>query len=271
MQKRSATNVLGIDVSHHQGTIDWVKVAAAKKIGFVFIKASEGAGGNDSQFRRNAMGASAVGLAVGFYHYARPENNSPAVEVDNFLSTVNGIKCQLPYVLDLEGEAMANKVGGGKPTVARQKLTAWALEWMRLVKKKTGHDVMLYTGASFARSYCGAELREFPLWVAHYGTNDPMDNTTWKQWAVFQYTSTNEPLPGIRSAGLDRNVMELDFYEKYVEVKHKMEKNDAEALIKILQAAYTIDMREALGLKIDRNEIHRLANSVRRAAGLKEE
>ena len=70
----------GIDVSHWQGTIDWVKVAGAGKK-FAFIKATESTDFLDNVYATNRAKAKANGLKVGAYHFARPgTNTNDAVE-----------------------------------------------------------------------------------------------------------------------------------------------------------------------------------------------
>jgi lysozyme len=207
MQSRNSSNVNIIDVSHHQGTIDWGAVAAYKINGLpiqgVIMKASEGVTGVDDKLIRNVAGAKGTGLATGYYHYAHPERNEPEKEAQHFFRSVWGYPAQLPLVLDVEGEAA--KVG-------RVALTKWCLAWLQEVKRLSGHDVMIYTGASFARSYLGKELAAFPLWVAHYGANTPMANGTWDKWSVFQYSSTGR-VDGI-SGNVDMNVMDKTFFDK---------------------------------------------------------
>jgi lysozyme len=247
MQPRNPNNAQGIDVSHHQGNIDWMKVKAGK-VDFAFVKATEGLGYIDPQFRRNAAGANAVGIPVGYYHYAHPESNKALDEAKAFVDATKGQPAQLPYVLDLEGESSK---------LSTVDLTSWALTFMREVKRLTGASVMLYTGAYFAKDEVGAALGEFPLWVAHYGTNKPLDDSTWDKWTVFQYTSSGA-VPGI-VGHVDMNeyngsVSDLDGY--------KMSKKDADQIIKLLAGAYGVTTdKEAQA------EIHRLANVCRTASG----
>ncbi|BBH19844.1 hypothetical protein Back11_11890 [Paenibacillus baekrokdamisoli] len=202
MQTKSQGNVKVIDVSHHQGSIAWPKVKADGVAG-AFIKATEGKTGIDSKFSSNATGAVLAGLKVGYYHYARPENNTAEEEAANFAKTVKGFTADFPHVLDVEGEAQLLGVA---------KLTAWCATWLREVERLTGHSVMIYTGASFARSYLGKDLNKWPLWIAHYGAAKPMDNSTWGVWSVFQYAD-NGKVNGI-TGSVDMNVMEKAFYDK---------------------------------------------------------
>lgn len=208
MQARQASDVKGIDVSHWQGSIDWKKVAA-DGVKYVFIKATDGASKIDLKLSSNATGAAAAGLKVGFYHYAHPDLNAPETEAANFFRNVKQYKADFPHALDVEGEA--SKVGAAA-------LTTWCIKFLREVERLTGHPAMIYTGASFAKTYLGTdkarELGKWPLWIAHYKTDKPMANPTWDRWATFQYSDAGK-VTGI-SGNVDMNAMDQSFYDKYV-------------------------------------------------------
>lgn len=253
MQARNSANIKIIDVSHHQGTIDWKKVAADGVKG-VFIKATEGVGYTDPLFRKNVQGAAIAGLKVGFYHFAHPDN-SPTAEAKYFTDVVKGLKADFPFVLDLEQTKMK--------TAAQ--LTEFAVAWLTEVERQTGHRVMLYTGASFARSYLGKALAKWPLWVAHYGVNQPMSNTTWDRWAVFQYTSTGK-VNGI-TGNVDMNEMERDFWMEVTvsnATEKKFDKESAEEVIAILGAVYMAADNDP-GV---REAAHYAADALRDAVGI---
>ncbi|MDQ0247042.1 GH25 family lysozyme M1 (1,4-beta-N-acetylmuramidase) [Bacillus fengqiuensis] len=199
MQARCAGNYKVIDVSHHNGKIDWKKVAWDGVKG-VYIKATEGRTYTDPKCLINYEGAKAAGLRVGFYHFARPDNNRPADEVNHFIEVTKSLETDLPYCLDLEVAA----------DLGADRLTNFAYEWMTDVRNKTGHPVMIYSSASYARSYLKSKVGQFPLWVAHYTTERaPMANHTWNEWHMFQYTNSgkvngisgnvdiNEAIPGL--------------------------------------------------------------------------
>ena len=61
--------VHGVDVSHHQGRIDWAMVAREPGQRFAYLKATQGRAHVDPEFARNWRGARAAGLKVGAYHY----------------------------------------------------------------------------------------------------------------------------------------------------------------------------------------------------------
>lgn len=65
----------GIDVSHHQGLIDWAQVAGSRQR-FAIGKATNGRTFVDPNFAYNKAGAEASGLAFGAYHFARPDDSA---------------------------------------------------------------------------------------------------------------------------------------------------------------------------------------------------
>ena len=77
----------GIDVSHHNGIINWINVKNAGKK-FVFIKATESTTFVDNRFSSNFDGAIANGLYAGAYHFARPDKSSATIQVNHFLKVV---------------------------------------------------------------------------------------------------------------------------------------------------------------------------------------
>ncbi len=203
MQSKSTSNVKVIDVSHHQGAINWSLVKSDGVLG-AYIKATEGKTGLDEKHDDNAKGAAAAGLPVGFYHYAHPENNDPLAEAAKFVGAVKGYNAVFPHALDVEGKA---------GTVGAVKLTAWCMAWLQEVERLSGHPTMIYTGASFAKTYLGKQLAAWPLWIAHYGVEAPMANSTWDSWSVFQFTSSSN-VKGI-AGKVDLNAMENVFFERY--------------------------------------------------------
>lgn len=215
MQKRSSSDInFGVDLSHYQGKPNWAKVKAAG-VKFALIKSTEGATGKDEQFINNVKGAKQVGIPVGYYHYARPENNHPDAEVNNLLTATKDYPDPVfGYILDIEGEA-AQKLG-------KTFVTSWCRMFLELMATKTKRPLIIYTGAYFARDFLGYPLRAYPLWIATYGSNDPVDNTTWSKWSIFQYSSTGN-VDGI-SGNVDLNVMDSAFYNSIINPTPKLTK-----------------------------------------------
>jgi GH25 family lysozyme M1 (1,4-beta-N-acetylmuramidase) len=191
----------GIDVSHWQGAIDWVKVAASGRT-FAFAKATEGVSFVDDQYARNKAGAIANGMLFGAYHFARPGTNDPIAEADWFVSHIGLQHGMLVPALDLE------VTGGLGPTA----LTNWTKAWLQEVTTKAGVKPMIYASPSFWRNNLNdtswfADNGYSILWVAHWNVSSPsVPGNNWggHSWTFWQYSSDGT-VPGISGrVDLDR-------------------------------------------------------------------
>lgn len=173
-----------IDVSHHQGKIDWSEVP--RELAFVMLKCTEGSDFSDKRFAENLAGARKAGFDVMAYHYAKPGNNPAEVEA-RFACKVAG---DVPVCLDLE------ESGG----LSAPSLQAWALAFMRKVQEIQRYDPVLYTGSAFLRYKLGgaALLSMYPLWLARYSgeDDDPGYIGGFKRWWAWQLSSAGK-VPGI--------------------------------------------------------------------------
>ncbi len=184
----------GLDVSHYQGNIDWNQVAGAGYT-FAYVKASEGVTYKDPMFVTNIQGASAAGLEVGAYHFARPTSNSAISEADHFVDTIQPYMSYLtlPPALDLEvGESM----GWGA-------LSNWAKTFLERVESRLGVTPIIYVSSYYAR-HLDPSLTRWNLWVAHYGVSSP-NTGVWSDWMFWQYTDSGS-VPGISGT------VDLDVY-----------------------------------------------------------
>ena len=193
----------GIDVSYHQGSIDWTKVAGAGQH-FAYVRASAGSLTADSAYATNRTGARAAGLTVGSYHYANPDTapDDAANEAAWFLRNATIGSGDLLPVLDLE-------VSNG---LSPADLIAWAQAWVASVESATGVKPLIYTTPSFWASAM-ADTDWFAqngnrLWVAHWTTASqptvPAGNWAGTGWTFWQHSSSGS-VPGIAEAvDLDR-------------------------------------------------------------------
>ncbi|HYI44749.1 MAG TPA: glycoside hydrolase family 25 protein [Actinomycetota bacterium] len=191
---------LGIDVSHHQGNIDWQKVADSGHV-YAFHKATEGVTFTDNTYAGNRTEAAAASIPFGAYHFARPNGNTvPAAESDaageaqHFLNVAQPEPGDLLPVLDLEAT-------GNLPP---DRLIAWTRTWVNAVADAVGAQPLIYTSPSFWETNLSdttsfAEAG-FPLWLAHYTSapapRTPADDWDGRGWAFWQWTSCAS-VPGI--------------------------------------------------------------------------
>lgn len=183
---------LGLDVSNHQGVIDWPLVARCGPQ-FAVIKATESTDYTDPYFTANWQGAKNNGLVRGAYCFGRPSKGSGHADAHYFLSVVNtslgGIEQGDFLVLDLEDPNVA----------ANADLLAYAVDWCATVKAAVGFNPMLYSGAYYLAPHNlegKVELKDNGLWLASYQTQPPPPPTGWTFWAMWQYTA-NGVVPGI--------------------------------------------------------------------------
>ncbi|MCA9804661.1 MAG: glycoside hydrolase family 25 protein [Cyanobacteria bacterium HKST-UBA02] len=190
-------NIFGIDVSRHQGDIDWARVRNAG-VKFAFIKASEGVSWVDPEFAVNWSEAKKNGIIRGAYHFFRPRADVDR-QIDNLVNTVGKLESgDLPPVLDLE-------VPDSWQRFSKQKRLEMVLKWLDGVEKGLGVRPIIYLSPSFADDTLGnpAELAGYDLWIAHYTSkSSPRVPAPWSDWTFWQYSETGK-VDGISSEGVD--------------------------------------------------------------------
>lgn len=175
----------GIDVSHHNGTVDWTAVKDAG-IRFAFAKATDGQTFVDNQFATNKSQADALGLPFGAYHFAEPDTTTDdaTIEADHFVAVASLQGRHLLPVLDLE-------VNGG---LGLRKLRAWAKAWLARVEAVLHVKPIIYTNPSFWKNRVGNSRwfadHGYRLWIAHWGAAQPTvpaQNWGGRNWNIWQY------------------------------------------------------------------------------------
>jgi lysozyme len=171
--------VQGIDVSDHQGTVDWNAVLQAGRF-FTFIKATDGITWTDPEFAANWSGAKAAGLLRGAYHFYET-NDDPADQARNFLSAVQLEPGDLPPVVDIE----VTKSGQSAAQIVKDLQT-----WLDLVEQATGRVPILYTNPRYWDSLGTSAFGRYPLWVAEYGVSSPKLPAGWTSWTFWQFSES---------------------------------------------------------------------------------
>ena len=194
----------GIDVSHWQGRINWMAVAASGT-DFAIAKATEGLHMVDQWYVRNHARARANGIAFTAYHYARPAGGTTNAirQADHFLAVAKLRGTDLIPALDLED------TGGMGP----QRLLAWTLAFLHRVEQKLGVKPMVYTSPGFWR-YALNDTRAVAragyevLWIAHYRAPAPtVPGHRWNHngWSIWQWTECGH-VSGVRGC-VDRDAL----------------------------------------------------------------
>ena len=164
----------GVDVSAHQGDIDWPQVAA-DDIEFAYIKATEGGTHTDVRFQENWDGAARAGLDRGAYHFFTLCTPG-AVQARHFLSVVPQTVDGLPPAVDLELE------GNCKRRPADDRVRSEVDAFVAIVEDATGQQVLVYLGDEFERRYPTRERLARPLWHPRFLRRP--DVRGWLVWQV---------------------------------------------------------------------------------------
>ncbi|EQD82917.1 GH25 family lysozyme M1 (1,4-beta-N-acetylmuramidase) [Saccharopolyspora erythraea NRRL 2338] len=180
----------GIDVSNHNGSIDWRKVAADGKQ-FTFVLATDGTSFTNPRYSEQYHGAKEAGLIAGAYHFARPDKSAEA-QADRLLATADYQPDgrSLPPVLDLE----VDPKGGGCYGLSVQEMHQWTDTFNRKIKDATGKDPIIYANPSFWNQCMGgtADYGDHPLWLASYGVSNPKVPAGFDNWDFWQYTDSGK-------------------------------------------------------------------------------
>jgi len=172
------TRLFGIDVSHHNGHIDWEE-AIDSGISFVFIKVSDGAHFVDIDIEENRKGVRRAKLVHGYYHLFRPGQN-PIEQAALFIENLPN-EPQLPMVLDIE---ISDKYRSSSLLISDIK------KWISHVEKHTGRTPIIYSYLGFMPNYFHQSFDQHEIWLAQYNPNhqNPTLPNGRQNWTFWQFT-----------------------------------------------------------------------------------
>lgn len=193
--------VRGVDVSNHQGSVDWSWVKAAG-FAFAYVKASEGRTFTDPYFATLSEGARRAGLKVGAYHYFTFCSDG-AAQAERFLAASGGrVPGDLPPVVDLEYGGNCSR----RP--APEEFDREYAAFDAKVTAAFGRPPVLYTTSDFAARYLdGAQRRGSRLAGRRLWVRETLGRASGRceRWAFWQYSDRG------RVDGIDGPV-DLDVY-----------------------------------------------------------
>ncbi len=173
--------VRGIDLSHHNGHVDFNAVRDAG-ISFVYLKATDGVGDVDPLFADNFARAKAAGLKVGVYHFFRTHRGGRQ-QAEVLLETVRDLDVDLPLAIDLEKDSHTR--GHREDVVPR-------IRTMIARLRDEGRRVILYANYDQFADFLDGNFRGEDLWLAtSREPSNPYDPRT-----IWQY-SHHGHVPGI--------------------------------------------------------------------------
>lgn len=195
-------SLTGIDVSSHQGTIDWNAVSQ-DGIDFAMIRCgtrgyTEGSLFADEAFYINADSAQAAGIPFGVYFFSQAINEQEAIEEAEYvLELIQGMEISCPIAYDLEDMPSYNARAND---LSAEQITANAEAFCNRIKQ-AGYEVMIYGNQHDLSRYDLEHLNE-EIWYAEYNGTQPTTSIPLVMW---QYTSTGS-VSGI-STNVDLNIL----------------------------------------------------------------
>ncbi|WP_372907204.1 lysozyme [Saccharopolyspora indica] len=188
--------VSGMDVSGHQGNVDWPR-AWADGARFAYVKATEGSGFRNTSFAQQYDGSHAVGMVRGAYHFALPDRSSGAQQAHFFVDSGGGWHRDgrtLPGALDIE----YNPYGDGCYGLDPAAMSRWIADFSNTYHARTGRFPAIYTTTDWWNRCTGANpdfAANNPLWIARYAPQIGELPAGWDYQSIWQHGDAG-PLPG---------------------------------------------------------------------------
>lgn len=204
--------LLGADISHHNGNLDWDALSKAG-ISFVYIKISEGVNTPDKMAKVHAANAQRLGIKIGYYHFCRPDTrNGGTIESDARAEAQEALNIMaalppaaLPLALDLEDVASPR----WDTPLGRADYQTWIETFIGHITQQ-GIRCLLYSRKEYLDRKLPAvhTLGAHSLWIAIYSIADckrvvcPMG---WDKWAIWQFTEEGKTAG---NAKIDLNILQ---------------------------------------------------------------
>lgn len=191
--------VRGVDVSAHQGEIDW-PVLAGQDLSFAFVKATEGSSFTDAQFAENWEEARSSGLRVGAYHFFSFDSSGES-QAAHFIKTVPKREGDLPPVVDVEfyGDKEQNPP-------SREEVEARLVPLLIRLTEHYGVKPILYSTGKAYKRYLAGGYEEYDIWIRDVFFTPSLPDG--REYAFWQYTDKGR-LPGYQG---DEKCIDLNVF-----------------------------------------------------------
>ena len=242
----------GIDVSEHNGVIDWNKVK--DHIDFVIIRAGYGRNNIDKQFIRNIKECNRLGIKVGVYWFSYALNVDMAKQEAKYaLEAIKNYKVEYPICFDLEYDTLnyANKNG---VNINKRLATDMVKAFCDTILNAS-YTTMNYANSDFINNkFYQDELKKYPLWLASYGVAE--ESIKKYNPSIWQYSESGG-IEGIEGKEVDMNYCYKEFPKVVNKVKAAKPVQVKELWEESIQGQEVKELQEELnkqfntGLKVD--------------------
>ena len=242
----------GIDVSEHQGVIDWNKVK--DHIDFAILRTGYGRNNIDKQFIRNIEECNRLGIKVGVYWFSYALNVEMASkEAEYCLEAIKPYKINFPVIFDLEYDSF-NYASKNGITLDKRTATDMVKAFLEKIESN-GYIAVNYANPNFIEDeFYQEELEKYPLWLAWYGVTE--ESIKKYNPSIWQYSESGE-IEGIEGKEVDMNYCYKEFPKvvnkvkaaKPVQVKELWEESIEGQEVKELQEE--LNKQFNTGLRVD--------------------
>lgn len=230
----------GIDVSKHNGTIDWAK-AKASGIQFAMIRAGYGQTNIDPQFKRNISECNRLGIPCGVYWFSYAYTEEMArKEAAACLSAIKPYKLDYPVAFDFEYDSV--DYAAKKGVTITKALASRITKAFCGAVEAAGYYVLNYANADYLSRYFDAEVRAaYDLWLAQWPKAPNLSSPP--ECGIWQYSSTGS-VPGI-SGNVDLNAAYKDYPAIINKTSEKTEEKKEVAPVAKVEKTETEKERDA--------------------------
>jgi lysozyme len=169
--------VRGIDISHHQGAIEWERVKG-EGIDFVYMKATEGSDHKDREFVDNWQAASRIGVVKGAYHFftfCKPGSE----QATNFIETVPVEPNTLPPAIDFEF------AGNCKARPKKDTLVKELSVFIRALEQRYDQSPIFYVTYDSYEAYIKGAFPAYHVWIRDIFRKPHISDRLY--WTFWQY------------------------------------------------------------------------------------
>lgn len=209
----------GIDVSEHQGRINWEQVK--DHVDFVMLRAGYGRNNIDKQFIRNIEECNRLGIPVGIYWFSYAWNEEMAKnEARYVLEAIKSYRVDYPISFDLEYDTL-NYAKKNGVTIGKRLATDMINAFCSTIEQ-AGYKAMNYANPDFINNKFYNNEVNYPLWLAWYGVSE--DRAKAYNPSMWQYSESGS-IPGIGTNSVDMNYCYEDFLKKDFTLENATTKN----------------------------------------------
>lgn len=187
----------GIDISHHQGNINFDKLKG--NIDFAMVRTSYGNFYEDSKYKQNIEGLERIGVPYGLYHFSYAKNVSDAKkEAEGFVNIIKNYNPTYPIAIDIEYSDRTSNVESDTLIDIAKTICE--------IVESNGYYVVIYANLDyFNNKLNNSTLDKYDKWLAQWSSKP----TYSKSFGMWQYSSVGK-IPGI-SGNVDLDISYKDY------------------------------------------------------------